>query len=151
MGFRLKRFAKRFASIGKKLAPSLLNFVPGAGVGVKAWSALKSAGVDTRRLKMASEGKLVSAIPLSEVAIAEGRAGKKVPPAKKTIRFNPASLSARPAPVQAEAFARERGEKARLAKALGALDAEQQAEIYRAWKASDQTFTWPQYVAKELL
>lgn len=148
MGWRrkLKKIGKRIL----KAAPGALNFVPGGTMVMQASSALKSAGINMNRLRMAEKGKLISAIPLSEVATTQKTAALK-PAARISVSATRAALDKRTPNKVLEGIKRESADRKRLEVAMKKLDPEEQKALYQEYKANTRGLTWPEYASSILL
>lgn len=147
---KVKRAASKIRKVAGKLAPVVAGFVPVGGVAMKAASALKSAGVNYKRLGLAERGKLVSALPVSEnVTVQKAR----IAPAKRISVTGTRSALAK-APKKKSAFVVEmeqrRKDNAYLNSLLANLGKDEVIQLRAEWTRNPEGYTWPEYIAKKL-
>jgi hypothetical protein len=151
MGLSLKKLARKAAKGLRRAAPSLLTFVPGGNIALKAASALKTAGVDAKRARLAAEGRLVSALPVAE-SVSVQKAAKPVPVRRISVTGTAKAFAG--APKKRSAFVvkmeQDRKDKAYLNSLLQGLGRDEVIQLRAEWTRNPQGYTWPEYVAKQL-
>lgn len=151
MGLSLKKLARKAAKSLKKIAPTVLPFVPGGGIALKAASALKTMGVDAKRARLAAEQRLVSALPIQESVMTQKEAR---PIAAKRISVTGVSSALASAPKKKGAFLtrveQQRKDDAYLNSLLSQYSKDEVIQLRAEWQRKPEGYTWPEYIAKKL-